>query len=226
MAILLALVTFLLFIAISYLLGEKEARVEVLAPRPAKWKPLPQPAMVAESGVEMPKGYRFHIGHAWALEEGRETARLGIDGFAANLMGKIERIELPRLNRWVEQGQKIWTVVSDGVSLDMLSPVGGVVVGINPAVEHDPNLITADPYHDGWICAVKAPDLNVHRNNLLQGPLVGAWMKDSLERLVRLASLSAPAPQLLQDGGMPVPGLLGQLEPEVRRRIISEIFLT
>jgi len=51
--------------------------------------------------------------------------------FASKLIGKIENIALPQRGCWVLQGQKIWTILRDGKSVDMVSPIEGTVTDIN-----------------------------------------------------------------------------------------------
>jgi hypothetical protein len=99
-----------------------------------------------------------------------------------------------------------------------------VVVSVNQDVVKDPGMVLKDPYKAGWICVVKAPEINLNLNNLLQGSLVGSWMQNSVRRLSAMTSQLAPA--AAADGGLPVSGLLAQLEPGAQRAMIHEFFLT
>jgi glycine cleavage system H lipoate-binding protein len=178
--------------------------------------------MMKEAGMEVPKGFCFHPGHTWVYDEGRQNARVGIDSFGAKLFGKIDRIEVANLNRWVRQGQKVCTITREGVTADILSPVEGVVVSVNHDVLKDPNLIMQDPYKNGWVCVIKAPDLEINTKNLLQGGMVPVWMQNSMKRL---HSYAAPLGAAAADGGFPVDGILAHVEPNVRREMIHEFFL-
>ena len=223
MSILFVLLTFLLFITISYLRGERgeaEARIKEFQP------PLgaPVPLMVRENGFDVPKGYCFHPGHTWVLDEGRQNARVGLDTFASTLLGKVDRIEVTGLNRWVRQGQKLWSVTRGDLTADMVSPVEGVITAVNAEVLRDPGLLMKDPYGEGWIAVIMSPDLGTDLRNLLKGPLVRPWMQTALERLGELSSQSAGG--FVQDGGFPVAGLLSQVEPGIRRQLVKEFFLT
>lgn len=213
MFILLTLVTFLLFITVSYLWKEHYTQPQLIAARE-------KPEVVRELGFDVPRDYAFHPGHTWALDEGNEVARVGLDAFAANLFGAIDRIEVQPLNRWVRQGQKLWTVTSGGVTSEMVSPVEGVVTSVNQKVMKNPTLAANDPYGDGWVCTVKAPELAVNKRNLLQGNWVAPWMKNSITRLAALSPTVASA-----DGGLPVKGVLAQLDPELQRTVVREFLL-
>jgi len=184
----------------------------------------PQPCSpAAEAGeLDLPSGYRFHLGHTWMAEQGREMAHVGLDSFAARLLGKMERISVIGEQRWVRQGQKLMTVSGNGETVDLLSPLEGVVTAINPEVIRNPQLAFEDPYNAGWICAIKSPEMETNRRNLVQSALAAKWMHDSMQRLKTM--LADPA--LAQDGGMPQSGLLSRLGTEMRRRVVSEFFLT
>jgi glycine cleavage system H protein len=220
MSILFVLLTFLLIMTITYFLRSGDAREQPLKTMLASPNP---PRMTRDMGFEILRGYFFHPGHTWAIDEGNQNARIGLDGFAANLIGKAERIEVAALNRWVRQGQKLWSVTFDGMTLDMLSPVEGVLISVNQNVQKDPSLALKDPYKEGWLCVIKAPEINTNLKNLVQGPMVAPWMQGTL---ARLSSMTAPAGAAMQDGGQPVNGLLNKLEPDLQRRVVREFFLT
>ena len=158
------------------------------------------------------------------MDEGRQNARVGIDAFAGNLFGKIDSIEIADLNRWVRQGQKLCTVTREAQSIDLLSPVEGVLISVNHEVLKNPNLIVDDPYKNGWLCVVKAPELSVNLKNLLRGPIVPAWMQNSMARVG--AMLQQLNPALAQDGGLPVKGLLFQMDSTTQQQLAKEFFLT
>lgn len=221
MSILFVLLTFLIVITVTYFLRRDQPAASVQA---AAFPSAGAPLMTKEQGFDVPRGYCFHPGHMWVLDEGRQNARIGLDSFGSHLIGKIDRVEVIGLNRWVRQGQKVCTISHDGTSVELLSPVEGVVISVNNDVLNDPSLLTSDPYQNGWICVVKSPEMATNLNNLLQGTLVAPWMQDAVRRLSTLTSKLAPA--AAADGGVPVSGLLAHLEPGVQRTLIHEFFLT
>jgi len=221
MSILFVLLTFLLILSIMYFRRPEVAGVAVQAPA---FQNIPAPRMVKAAGFEVPENYSFHPGHTWVRDEGQQNARVGIDAFAGNLFGEIDSIELAELNRWVRQGQKLCTLKKGDRSVDMLSPVEGVLVSINHEVLKNPKLIAEDPYKNGWLGVVKAPELAINVKNLLQGPIVPAWMQNSVVRLGGMMQQFTPA--LAQDGGLPVKGVYFQVDASVQRQLAREFFLT
>lgn len=221
MSILFVLLTFLLILTVMYFRRPQESS-DSLQVAPSKM--VAAPLMLQNAGFEVPQGYYFHPGHTWARDEGHQDARVGIDAFAGNLFGKIDAIELAGLNRWIRQGQKLCTVKREGQSVELLSPVEGVLVSVNHEVLKNPNLVVEDPYKNGWLCVIKAPELAINAKNLLQGTIVSGWMQNSIARLgTKLQQLT---PALAQDGGLPIKGLFFQVDGSVQRQLAKEFFLT
>ena len=220
MSILFVLLTFLLIISVNYLWFRPQPAV------PANTHPAirpPMPVMTRRAGFTIPQNYGFHPGHTWVVREGHDDARVGFDLFTAELVGKIDRLEVAKPQRWVRQGQKLMTLYGDGFSFDLVSPIEGVISHLNEKVLNDPSIAQRDPYGDGWIATLRAPDLNTNERNLMQASMVAPWMHYNQQRLS--AEIAQLNPALAQDGGIPVPGLLQRVSPEMRQRIISEFFL-
>lgn len=223
MTILFVLLTFLLIMSVTYF----RRRNELPAMQAAKddvWARPAAPKMAKDMGFEIPTGYAFHPGHTWMLDEGRQNARVGMDAFTANLLGKIDRIEVAGLNRWVRQGQKLMTITSGDLTFDMLSPLEGVITSVNHEAIKDPSVVAKDPYRNGWIAVIKSPEITMNAKNLVQGTLVAPWMQNSIGHVNALAQQMAPA--LAQDGGLPAKGLLTQLDADSRHKLVHEFFLT
>jgi glycine cleavage system H lipoate-binding protein len=218
MSILFVLLMFLLVMSISYF----RTRSQVVA-QPEAWASPAAPRLQRESGFAIPEGYCFHPGHSWVLKEGGENTRVGIDSFAANLLGKIDRVEVMGLNRWVRQGQKLVTVTSGGQTFELVSPIEGVVTSINQDAVQDPSVIARDPYQAGWIAMVKSPDLLLNRKNLIQGAMVAPWLQNSVTRLNGMVTQLAPT--MAADGGLPLSGLLARVPEELREKLAKEFFL-
>jgi len=222
MSILFVLMMFLVVMIVSYFLNPESHRATV-RPALATHASPQHPRMQSEMGFQVPAGYSFHPGHTWALKEGPDTVRVGIDAFATNLLGKIDGIQMIGTNRWVRQGQKLMTVHSGDSSVELLSPIEGMVAEVNQKALEDPKVIGRDPYKDGWIAMVKAPDLAINQKNLVQGAMVAPWLQNNVSRLSTMLAPLSPA--LAQDGGLPVEGLLKQLPHELRQQVIASFFL-
>jgi glycine cleavage system H lipoate-binding protein len=224
MTVILVLLTFGIFLAIDYVRGQKQlAKQPVLQAARRETAPRVIPAMVA--GFQVPENVRYHTGHTWALSESPDRVRVGMDDFATKLVGKIESITLPQRGRWVRQGQKIWTIFRDGKSVDMVSPIEGTVTDINESVMKDPELARKDPYGDGWLLTVQAPDSKINFRNLLGGTLARLWTEESALRLQKRMPM-ALAGALAQDGGVAVDDLTAHMPDEDWATLTKEFFLS
>jgi glycine cleavage system H lipoate-binding protein len=224
MTVIMVLATFAIFLLIDYVRSQKQlVKQPVVQPVVREIPSHVVPAMVA--GFQVPENVRYHSGHTWALSESRELVRVGIDDFASKLVGKIESIALPQRGRWVRQGQKIWTIFRDGKSVDMVSPIEGTVSDVNEAVVKNPNLALKDPYGEGWIVTVQAPDSKVNFRNLLGGALARMWTEDSALRLRKRMPV-AMAAALAQDGGVAVDDITAHLPNEDWAVLTKEFFLS
>jgi len=223
MTVIMVLLTFAIFLLIDYVRSHKQlAKQPVLRAATSETAARVIPAMVA--GFQVPENVRYHAGHTWALSESRELVRVGMDDFASKLVGKIESIALPQRGRWVRQGQKIWTIFRDGKSVDMVSPIEGTVTAINEAVMQDPDLARKDPYGDGWLLTVQAPDSKINFRNLMGGTLARLWTESCALHLQSRMPMVAGA--VAQDGGVAVDDITAHMPGEDWATLTKEFFLS
>jgi len=227
MTVLLVLFFFSTFLLIDYFRTRHNVVVQpALQVAPAKHDaavPRLQPALVG--GFAVPENLRYHPGHTWALSESPNLVRVGMDDFASKLTGKLESITLPQRGQWIRQGQKMCTLYRDDVAVDMVSPIEGSVSDINQALIKDPKLALRDPYGEGWLVTVQAPDAKTSFKNLFGGPLARWWTEESASRLQRRMPL-AMAGALAQDGGVAMNDLSSHIPDQEWLPLAKEFFLS
>jgi glycine cleavage system H protein len=165
----------------------------------------------------------YHQGHSWAMPESDGLVKVGIDDFAQKLVGRIDTIQLPRVGSQVTQGEKGWSLLAGGKSIDMLSPVDGKVVAVNENLLSSPGSVSKDPYGQSWLLKVQAPKVSANLKNLLAGGLARKWMDGVRESL--LARMDYNLGAVSQDGGVPVDGIARSLDREGWDEIVKEFFL-
>jgi glycine cleavage system H lipoate-binding protein len=191
MAVILVLATFLVFIVIDFFLSRrKKSTVTATLDRTSASVPMLSSASI--EGVMLPDQLRYHAGHTWLLEERSQLARVGADALAIRVIGPVDKIELPKVGRWIRQGQKAFTFWAGTEKIDLVSPVEGEVCEINQQVAKDPMLAVKDPYGSGWLVKVTVPESDTVERNLLPKSLVRTWMKEEVRRV------RAAQPQLAQ----------------------------
>ena len=224
MTVILVLSTFVVFLLIDHFFSKKQvvvmAEQPAVAPRARVARPLPS----LVGGFHVPENLRYHPGHTWALNESPSLVRVGMDDFAAKLVGKINKVSLPQRGQWVRQGQKLYSVYRDGAKVDMVSPIEGSVADINEAVVRNPELASNDPYGEGWLLTVQSPDAKTNFRNLISGALARWWTEEAAGRLQRRVPAALGA--FAQDGGMAVDNLTSQLPDQNWTELAREFFLS
>jgi glycine cleavage system H protein len=215
MVAILVLATFVILIAVDYFLHREKYQFPVVGSEAA--------AAPAESaaGVSLPAALAYHPGHTWALNEGNGHIRVGVDEFAAALLGQIDHLDLPKRGRWLQQGDRGWTVFTDHGPVNMPAPAEGEVIAINEKALLNPGLVENDPYNSGWLIEIRSPEADVNFRNLLSGNLAMRWMEDSVSAL-RKATGAQGAAVPKTDGIQPHMG--SQLQEDEWTSLTSQFF--
>jgi glycine cleavage system H protein len=222
MTVILVLVTFLAFIVLDYFLN----RNKVVATVPVEVHEA-APAHVGNEIVDgflVPEGLSYHPGHTWLTQERKGVVRVGVDEFAAALVGRVERIELPKPGQWIRQGQKALSFYRDGEKVEMVSPTEGEIMAVNAEIVNNPALLRRDPYGKGWLMTLSVPDEENTTRNLVPKGLIREWMREAVEHLYAIQPRLAGA--VAADGGRPADDLLGSLPNANWKKVTEEFFLT
>ncbi len=221
MTVILVLLTFAAFLAIDHFYSKRKKVVQVASTRRITMPRL-MPGFVG--GFRVPENLRYHPGHTWALGESPNLVRVGMDDFASKLTGTADCITLPERGQWIRQGQKLCTVHRSGSMVEMVSPIEGTIADINEGVARDAKLALRDPYGEGWLVTVQAPDAKTSFRNLLGGALARWWTEESVSRLQRKMPMAFGA--LAQDGGVAMENLSAQIPSQDWTKVAKEFFLS
>jgi glycine cleavage system H lipoate-binding protein len=221
MVALFVLATFLLFIAVDVILNREKYKFRVAEEAPV---PAPERPVFGElvAGVPLPAALAYHPGHTWAMDLGHGRVRMGVDAFAASLLGTLQKVELPKRGRWLRQGEKGWAVTAANGEVVMLAPAEGEIININEAALADPASVAADPYGQGWLVEIFSPDTPVSFRNLLSGAFAIRWMEESVKELRMAFSPAVPVTAL--DGGIIVSNVGDDLTPEQWSQLTQKFF--
>jgi len=100
---------------------------------------------------------KFSKEHEWIkLEE--EIATIGITKHAAEMLGDIVFVELPKNGSYVEKDGNAGVVESTKAASDIYTPVSGQVVECNQSIVDDPSKINSDPENQAWFFKLKIKD--------------------------------------------------------------------
>ncbi|MBQ6187149.1 MAG: glycine cleavage system protein GcvH [Prevotella sp.] len=107
----------------------------------------------------MPKfeeGLFYSESHEFVRVEG-DFGYVGITDFAQHALGNVVYVDMPEVDDEVEAGEEFGAVESVKAASDLNSPVSGVVVEVNEALEDEPELLNKDAFAN-WIIKVSLSD--------------------------------------------------------------------
>ena len=102
------------------------------------------------------EGLYYSESHEYVRVEGG-FGYVGISDYAQQQLGNVVYVDMPDVDDEVSAGEEFGAVESVKAASDLISPVTGVVVEVNEALEDQPELINQDPY-ENWIVKVHISD--------------------------------------------------------------------
>ncbi|CAN5639871.1 glycine cleavage system protein GcvH [soil metagenome] len=107
--------------------------------------------------MDVPEGLRYTEDHEWLRLEGEECA-VGITAYAADELGDVVFVELPKVGRVRQRSEAFGVIESVKTASDLFAPVAGEVVAVNEALAGAPELVNQDPYGEGWMIRIRPED--------------------------------------------------------------------
>jgi glycine cleavage system H protein len=104
--------------------------------------------------VSYPNDFKYSDEHEWISPDGT----VGITQYAAEQVGDIVFVELPKVGDTVSAGQPFGVIESVKAVSELFAPVSGKVAAINDRLLESPETISADPHGAGWLVKVEIGD--------------------------------------------------------------------
>jgi glycine cleavage system H protein len=104
-----------------------------------------------------PEGLVYHAEHDWARLDG-DAATFGITWYAQDALGEVVFFEPPQVGAAVTKDEPYAEIESVKAVSDVVAPLSGEIVEVNPALSDTPETVNEDPYGDGWLVKVKLSD--------------------------------------------------------------------
>lgn len=102
----------------------------------------------------VPADLQYTAEHEWVRLEG-DVATVGITQYAADALGDVVYVDLPKVGANMTSGAIVGEVESTKSVGELYAPLDGDVVESNQAVVDAPETINSDPYGDGWLVKVR-----------------------------------------------------------------------
>lgn len=129
--------------------------------------------MTEVRGCNLPEDLYYLIEkHVWAkpMEDG--TLRVGMTAVAAKLAGSNlagVTVKAKKIGQEIAQGKSVATVESSKFVGPVPAPVSGVLLRGNDKLPDDPNIVSRDPYGEGWIAEIKPSNWEADKAGLATG---------------------------------------------------------
>jgi len=103
--------------------------------------------------MNFPENLKYTKDHEWIRVDG-SNAFVGITDFAQSELGDIVYVDIPTLNQSLKKEAVFGTVEAVKTVSDLLLPVSGKILEINPNLNDKPELVNKDPYGEGWMVKI------------------------------------------------------------------------
>lgn len=103
--------------------------------------------------MNFPDNLKYSSDHEWVRVEGSE-AYIGISDFAQSELGEIVYVDVTSEGETIAKGDIFGSIEAVKTVSDLMMPLGGEVLEVNPQLEDAPELVNKDPYGEGWIIKV------------------------------------------------------------------------
>ncbi len=127
------------------------------------------------------KSYLYHPEECWAKEE-NGLIRVGVTDFLQKTVGDVAFFTLPSAGKEIEMGGFAGTMETIKTTIDLVSPVGGTIREVNPALEDNPQLVNLDPYGEGWVMKVAPSNWEDDREKLLSAASYFPLMDEKIKK--------------------------------------------
>jgi glycine cleavage system H protein len=109
---------------------------------------------MTEIMLSYPAELKYSKTHEFTRVEG-DTAIVGITAFAADQLGDVTFVELPKVGQTFKIEEKFGVIESVKSVSDLFMPVTGEVIEVNDRLSSEPELVNHDCYGEGWMIKVK-----------------------------------------------------------------------
>ncbi|MEK9907970.1 MAG: glycine cleavage system protein GcvH [Aquiluna sp.] len=105
-----------------------------------------------------PDHLKYTKEHEWVSVEG-DVATIGITKYAADALGEIVYVDLPKLGSTTTHMKICGEIESTKSVGEIYAPMDGEVVEVNSALETSPDTINQDPFGEGWLVKIRYTEL-------------------------------------------------------------------
>lgn len=220
MTAILVILTLAAFLGADYLVSRRRQ------PRGATMPALPELRLAPEL-FRQQGGLFYGNGHTWARLEADGSMRVGIDDFTRALLGGVDRIETAPAGAALGRRDAAFVLHRGDKSLGFALPVEGRITAVNAGVQAKPESLGEG--EGAWLVSVEPRRLARDLRRLRVAEDARAWLREETARLRGFLAAQMPPDAVgatLHDGGVPVEGVLAQLDAAAWEKFEAEFLVS
>lgn len=105
-----------------------------------------------------PTNLQYTKEHEWIKLDG-DTATVGITKYAADALGEIVYVDLPKVGSSTTYMKICGEIESTKSVGELYAPMDGEVVEVNDSLTSAPDAINSDPFGEGWLIKIRYTQL-------------------------------------------------------------------
>lgn len=165
----------------------------------------------------VPEGVHLAGQHTWVKSDPKGGLEIGADALIARAVGAVARVILPQVGEEVKAGQTLFRLQHQDCTIAIPATLTGRVTAVNAELEQRPELLSSDPYGEGWVCYLTPTRVEKSAAAMRFDEQAAMWLEGEFARFSEFV-FGQLSPDIAlgvtsQDGGIPAVGCLGELGP-------------
>ncbi len=112
--------------------------------------------------MHTPRNLRYTAGHLWLRPVGRNDIYVGITDFAQKELGRIDSLDIHSEGTEEMMGESFGVIYGSNKSFELIAPLAGRILMLNPDAEKTPVVLNSDPYHH-WVVLMSIEEKHLQR---------------------------------------------------------------
>ena len=108
--------------------------------------------------MDLPETLKYTESHEWIADNVDVTVTVGITAVAAEQLGDLVYVELPKVGTSLARRANCAVVESTKAAAEVYAPVAGEVVAANAELSDHPERVNESPYGTGWLFKLRLSD--------------------------------------------------------------------
>jgi len=104
--------------------------------------------------MNIPENLKYAVSHEWVKVDGNEAV-IGITDYAQSQLGDIVFVDIDCDGETLLKEETFCSIEAVKTVADVIMPIGGTILEVNPDVRDASDVINKDPYGEGWLIKIK-----------------------------------------------------------------------